>query len=184
MKPADHHGALRSAPARAVRRTSLLLGAGVIGAMSGAELLYRAFDGPLLAVRLVWCALLAATGLALPRAGPRLYGALLTVITVASCWLFATTVWLGGGVASPDFQYMVLLPLGLLVALQDEVLACATSVLATVAAVAVLSWLGDAPLSVTADSLASDVGVGVLAVFGALSFRRVRLAELATQRAR
>jgi len=176
--------ALRSAAARKERRTSLLLGAALVFAISAAEPLYRQLDGPLLAVRVLWCALVAAIGLALPRATTRLYGALLPLASLGSCWLFATTVWLNGGIASPDFQYMVLLPLGLMVVFQDEVIACSAAVVGTLSAVAVLSWLGDAPAAVTADSLTTDAAVGVLAVFGTYSFRRVRLAELATQQAR
>jgi signal transduction histidine kinase len=176
--------ALRSAAARKERRTSLLLIAGLMSVVSAAEPLYRPFNGPLLAVRILWCALAVAIGLALPRASLRLYGVLLPVAGLSACWLFATTVWLNGGIASPDFQYMVLLPLGLMVVFQDEVIACSTVVLGTLSAVAVLSWLGDAPVSVVADQLATDAAIGVLAVFGTYSFRRVRLAELTTQQAR
>jgi len=176
--------ALRSAAARKERRTSLLLGAAVMLVGSATESLYREFHGPLLGVRVLWCATLVIIGLALPRASSRLYGFLLPVAGVSTCWLFAATVWLSGGIASPDFQYMVLLPLAMMVLFQDEVIACSAALLGTVSAVAVLSWLGDAPLSVAADSLASDAGVGVIAVFGSFSFRRIRLAELATQQAR
>jgi signal transduction histidine kinase len=180
----NHLEALRSGAARKERRTSLLLGAGVIVATSAAEPLYRQFDGPLLAVRLLWCALLILTGLWLPRAGSRLYGVVLPAVGVASCWLFATTVWLNGGIASPDFQYIVLLPLCGMVLFQDEVIASAAVVAGTISDVAVLAWLGHAPVALAADNLATAAGIGVLAVFGALSFRRVRIAELATQRAR
>jgi len=184
MNQLDEQAALRSTAARKERRTSLLLGALLMFAGSAAEPLYRAFDGPLLAVRLLWCAVLVAIGLALPRASARLYSALLPIAAISSCWLYATTVWFNGGVASPDFQYMVLFPLMMMVLFQDEVIAGAAAVLGTVSAVGALAWLGDAPLSQIADSLAVVVGMGVLAVFGALSFRRVRLAELATERAR
>jgi C4-dicarboxylate-specific signal transduction histidine kinase len=176
--------ALRSPAARKERRTSLLLGASLMFAISLCEPLYRPFNGPLLAVRIVWCALLVAIGLALPRASSRLYGLLLPLAGVSTCWLFATTVWLNGGVTSPDFQYIMLFPLGLMVVFQDEVLACSTAVIANILSVAVLSWLGDAAVSVIADSLAVDTSIGILAVFGTFSFRRVRLAELATQQAR
>ncbi|HEY0476351.1 MAG TPA: ATP-binding protein [Kofleriaceae bacterium] len=176
--------ALRSPAARKERRTSLLLSAGVMFAGSAAEPLYRALDVPLLSVRALWCASLVAIALALPRASSRLYGWLLPLAGVGSCWLFAATVWINGGIASPDFQYMVLLPLALMVVFQDEVIACAAVVAGTVSAVAVLSWLGHAPVSAAADSLATDLGIGVLTVFGAFSFRRVRIAELATQHAR
>jgi C4-dicarboxylate-specific signal transduction histidine kinase len=175
---------LRSTAARKERRTSLLLGAGVVLAGSVAEPLYRAFDGPLLAVRILWSVSLVAVALALPRASAALYGFLLPLAGVASCWLFATTVWLNGGMASPDFQYIVLLPLAMMVLFQDEVVACLAVVAATVSAVAVLSWIGGASVAVAADSLATDAGVGVLAIFGTFSFRRVRLAELTTQQAR
>jgi C4-dicarboxylate-specific signal transduction histidine kinase len=178
------HEALRSAAARKERRTGLLLGAAVMFSTSAAEPLYRQFDGPLLAVRMLLCVVLVAVGLALPRVGSRLYGILLPAASVCACWLFAITVWLNGGIASPDFQYMVLLPLGLMVVVQDEVVACAAVVVATLSAVAVLSWIGAAPVAVAADSLATDAAIGVLAVFGSFSFRRVRLAELATQQAR
>jgi signal transduction histidine kinase len=180
----NHQEALRTAAARKERRTSLLLLAALMFAGSAAEPLYRPFDGPLLAVRVLWCALLVVIGLALPRATTRLYGILLPLAGVSSCWLFATTVWLNGGIASPDFQYMVLFPLGLMVVFQDEVVASSAVVVGTLSAVAVLSWLGDAPLSVAADSLATDASIGVLAVFGTFSFRRVRIAELTTQQAR
>ena len=180
----NHLEALRSGAARKERRTSLLLGAGVIVATSAAEPLYREFDGPLLAVRLLWCAVLVLTGLLLPRAGSRLYGVVLPAVGVLSCWLFATTVWLNGGVASPDFQYIVLLPLCGMVLFQDEVIASAAVVAGTISDVAVLAWLGHAPVAVAADNLATAAAIGVLAVFGALSFRRVRTAELTTQRAR
>jgi C4-dicarboxylate-specific signal transduction histidine kinase len=176
--------ALRSPAARKERRTSLVIGAVLIGLGSSAEPLYRAFDGPLLGIRLLWCAVLAAVGLALPRASTQLCGVLLPLAGLASCWLFAVTVWLNGGLASPDFEYTMLLPLVLMVLFQDEVIACAAAAVATISGVAVLSWLGDAPLAATVDRLSVDATVGVLAVFGALSFRRVRLAELATQRAR
>jgi signal transduction histidine kinase len=176
--------ALRSPAARKERRTSLLLGAGVMLAVSAAEPLYRPFDGPLLAVRVLWCASMVAIGWALPRTTIRLYAILLPLAGVSSCWFFATTVWLNGGIASPDFQYMVLLPLALMVVFQDEVVACSAVVVGTLSAVAVLSWLGDAPVSVAADSLATDAAIGVLAVFGTFSFRRVRIVEIATQQAR
>ena len=176
--------ALRSVAARRERRTSLLLGAVLMFAGSAAEPLYRPFNGQLLAVRILWCALMMAIGLALPRATTRVYGILLPLAGLGSCWLFATTVWLNGGLASPDFQYMVLLPLFLMVLFQDEVIACSAAVVGTLSAVAALSWLGDAPLAAALDSLATDAAVGVLAVFGTFSFRRVRLAELATQQAR
>jgi signal transduction histidine kinase len=153
-------------------------------AISSAEPLYRTFDGPLLAVRVLWCAVMVIIGWSLPRASSRLYGFLLPLAGISSCWLFAATVWLNGGVASPDFQYMVLLPLALMVIFQDEVVACSAVVVGTVVAVAALSWLGDAPVSAMADSLATDAGIGVLAVFGTFSFRRVRIAELTTQLAR
>jgi signal transduction histidine kinase len=183
MHPHDQE-ALRSPASRRARRTSLLLGAGVMLAISLGEPLYRPFDGPLLAVRLLWCAGLVAGGLALPRASSRLYSWLLPVIAFSSCWLLAATVWLNGGVASPDFQYIGLLPLGMMVVFQDEVVAGITGTIGTISAVAVMSWLGDAPVSVAADALTADAAVGLLAVFGAFSFRRVRLAELITQRAR
>jgi signal transduction histidine kinase len=176
--------ALRSPAARKERRTSLMLGASLMFAISVCEPLYRAFNGPLLGVRMVWCALLVAIALALPRASSRLYGFLLPLAGVSTCWLFSTTVWLNGGVTSPDFQYIMLFPLGLMVVFQDEVIACSTAVIANISSVAVLSWLGDAPVSVIADSLAVDATIGILAVFGTFSFRRVRLAELATQQAR
>ncbi|TMQ08080.1 MAG: hypothetical protein E6J91_34050 [Deltaproteobacteria bacterium] len=184
MKDVNLQEALRSPAARKERRTSLLLGAGVVLVISSAEPLYRVFDGPLLAVRILWCAMMAIIGFALPRASNRLYGVLLPLAGLISCWLFGTSVWLNGGVASPDFQYMVLLPLALMVVFQDEVVACSAGVIGTVTAVAALSWLGDAPVSLFADSVATDFGIGVLAVFGTFSFRRVRIAELATQRAR
>jgi signal transduction histidine kinase len=184
VKHLTKQAALRSTAARKERRTSLLLGASLMFAVSVCEPLYRPFDGPLLAVRMLWCALLVAIAVVLPRASTRLYGFLLPLAGVSTCWLFSTTVWLNGGVASPDFQYIMLLPLCLMVVFQDEVIACSTAVIANILAVAVLSWLGDAPVSVTADSLAVDAAIGILAVFGTFSFRRVRLAELATQQAR
>jgi len=184
VKHVTTQDALRSAAARKERRTSLLLGAGIMFAISMAEPLYRPFDGPLLAVRLLWCASLVAIGLVLPRASNRMYGFLLPLAGVDSCWSFAATVWLNGGIAGPDFQYIMLLPLGLMVIFQDEVIACSTAVAANIAAVAFLSWLGNAPVSVVADSLAVDASMGILAVFGTFSFRRVRLAELTTQQAR
>jgi signal transduction histidine kinase len=184
VKHVRKQDALRSPAARKERRTSLLLGASLMFAISLCEPLYRAFNGPLLAVRMLWCASLVVIALALPRASMRLYGFLLPLAGVSTCWLFSTTVWLNGGVASPDFQYIMLLPLGLMVVFQDEVVACSAAVIANMSAVAVLSWLGDAPVSVIADSLAVDAAIGVLAVFGTFSFRRVRLAELATQDAR
>ncbi|HEY0991418.1 MAG TPA: ATP-binding protein [Kofleriaceae bacterium] len=184
MKHVTTQDALRSAAARKERRTSLLLGAGIMFTISMAEPLYRPFDGLLLVVRLLWCASLVVIGLALPRASSRLYGFLLPLAGIDSCWSFATTVWLNGGTASPDFQYIMLFPLGLMVIFQDEVVACSTAVAANIAAVAVLSWLCNAPVSVVADSLAVDASIGVLAVFGTFSFRRVRLAELTTQQAR
>jgi signal transduction histidine kinase len=184
VKDMGYQDALRSAAARKERRTSLLLGASLMLAGSVAEPLYRELHGPLLAVRTLWFVLLVAVGLALPRASLRLYGVLLTIAALGSAWLFATTVWLNGGLGSPDFQYMVLLPLVMMVLFQDEVIACAIAVIGVISAVAVLSWLGDAPLAVAADSLATDTSVGILAVFGSYSFRRVRIAEIATQRAR
>jgi C4-dicarboxylate-specific signal transduction histidine kinase len=176
--------ALRSAAARRERRKSLWIGAALMFVGSAAEPLYRAFNGPLLGVRILWCVVLAGTGLVLPRASSRLCGVLMPITGVSSVWLFATTVWLNGGIASPDFQYMALMPLAMMALFQDEVIASAASVLAAISAVAVLSWLGDAPLSVTADTLMVDAGMGTLAAFGSFSFRRVRLAELITQRAR
>jgi signal transduction histidine kinase len=175
---------LRSAAARKERRTSLLLFAGMMLLISLGEPLYRTFNGPLLAVRVLWCASLMIIGLALPRASTRLYGFLLPLAGIDSCWSFATTVWLNGGIDSPDFQYIMLFPLGLMVIFQDEVIACSVSAVANIAAVAALSWLGDAPVSVVADSLAVDASISILAVFGTFSFRRVRLAELTTQQAR
>jgi two-component system, NtrC family, sensor kinase len=151
---------------------------------SAAEPLYRPFDGPLLAVRVLWCASLFAIGLALPRAGSRQYAFLLPLAGVSSCWLFATTVWLSGGITSPDFQYVLLIPLFLMVLFQDEVVACSAAVAGAISAVVALSWLGDAPTSVVADSLSTGTAMSVIAVVGAFSFRRVRLAELATQEAR
>lgn len=176
--------ALRGPAARRERRTSLLVAATLMLLGSCGELLYRPFHGSLLAVRLAWVAMLVAVALALPRASSRLYGVLLPFAGAASCWLFATTVGLNGGFASPDFQYVVLMPLIMMVLFQDEVIACSAAALATVTGVAALAWLGDAPVSVTADHLATDVSVGILAVFGTLSFRRVRLAELRIQRDR
>jgi signal transduction histidine kinase len=175
--------ALRSTAARKERRTSLLLGAGVMVATSAAEPLYREFNGPLLAVRLLWCVALA-TGLWLPRASSRAYSWALPLTGAVSCWLFATTVWLNGGMASPDYQYIVLLPLCGMVVFQDEVVACAAVVGGTLSAVGALAWLGHARVSIAADNLATTAAIGVLAVFGAFSFRRVRIAELTTQRAR
>jgi signal transduction histidine kinase len=176
--------ALRSRAARKERRTSLLLGASLMFAISVCEPLYRPFNGPLLAVRMLWCASLVAIGLALPRASTRSYGFLLPLAGVSTCWLFTVTVWLNGGVASPDFQYIMLFPLGLMVIFQDEVIACSTTAIANLAAIGVLSWLCDAPVAVIADSLAVDASIGIFAVLGTFSFRRVRLAELATQEAR
>jgi C4-dicarboxylate-specific signal transduction histidine kinase len=176
--------ALRSAAARRERRVSLLLGSGIVLVGSAAEPLYRAFDGPVLAVRVLLCGVLAAIALALPRASMRLYGILLPLAGLATPWMFGLTVWQSGGMASPDFQYMVLVPLTLMVLFQDEVIACATAVVGTVTAVAAVLWLSDASIAVHADSLATEASVGVLAVFGAYSFRRLRIAELATQQAR
>jgi signal transduction histidine kinase len=176
--------ALRSPAARKERRTSLLLGASIVAIVSAAEPFYREFDGRLLAVRVLCCVILAASGFALPRAGTRLYGILLPLASLGFCWLYGTTVWLNGGVASPDFQYMVLCPLALMVIFQDEVVACSAGVVGTLTAVAMLSWLGDAPIAAAIDSLTTDAAVGVLAVFGTFSFRRVRLVEITTQRAR
>jgi two-component system, NtrC family, sensor kinase len=182
--PVNLRAALRSEAVRKERRTSLLLGAGVILVGSAGEPLYRPFDGPLLAVRVLWCLLWVAVALALPRVGSRLYGVLLPLAGVIACWLFGTTVWLNGGVASPDFQYLMLFPLMLMVIFQDEVIACSAGVGGTLSAVVALSWLGGASVSTVADSLSADAAVGVFAVFGAFSFRRVRRAELVTQRAR
>src|ERR1044071_9790954 len=114
VKHVTTQDALRSAAARKERRTSLLLGAGMMLAISLAEPLYRPFNGPLFAVRLLWCASCVVIGLALPRASTRMYGILLPLAGVDSCWSFATTVWLNGGIASPDFQYIMLFPLGLM----------------------------------------------------------------------
>jgi signal transduction histidine kinase len=180
----SHQAALRSIAARMERRTSMLLLAVLMFAGSAAEPLYRPFDGPRLAVRMLWCAVLVVIALALPRATSRLYGFLLPLAGGSSCWLFGATVWLNGGIASPDFSYMMLLPLVLMVVFQDEVIACSAVVLGTLSAVAALSWLGDAPLAIAADNLATDSAVGIVTVFGAFSFRRVRIAELVTQRAR
>jgi C4-dicarboxylate-specific signal transduction histidine kinase len=176
--------ALRSAAARKERSRALLVGAALMLGISAAEPLYRELNVPLLAVRVLWCASLVAFGIALPRVSSRLYGVLLPLTGVTTCGLFATTVWLNGGVASPDFQYMMLLPLGLMVVVQDEVIACVAVALATVAAVGALLWLGDAPVPIVADMLAVDASMGALALLGTLSFRRVRIAELTTQRAR
>ena len=181
---ASQQDALRSPAARRERRTSLLIAAAMMLLGSAAEPLYRELDLPLLAVRMLWVAGLTATGLVLPRASSRLCGVLLPLTGAGSCWLFATTVWLNGGLASPDFQYMALMPLAMMVLFQDEVVACSASALAILSGVAALCWLGDAPVSVLADHLSTGVAVGILAVFGTFSFRRVRLAELATQRAR
>jgi signal transduction histidine kinase len=180
----NHLEALRSTAARKERRTSLLLAAGVTVVASAAEPLYREFNGPLLAVRVLWCAGLVATGLWLPRASLRAYGWILPIAGLVSCWMYATTVWLNGGIHSPDFQYLALLPLASMVVFQDEVIACAAVVGGTLSADAVLIGLGHAPVPIAADSLTTVTVIGVLAAFGALSFRRVRLAELTTQRAR
>jgi signal transduction histidine kinase len=180
----NNHDVLRSAATRKERRTSLLLGAALILMGSAAEPLYRQFNGPLLALRVLWCAVLAIVALALPRASTRLYGFLLPLAGLSSSWLFTTTVWLNGGLDSPDFQYITLLPLFMMVLFQDEVIACMGTVAAALSGVAVLSWLGGAPISVIADSLATEASVGILAIFGSFSFRRVRIAELTTQQAR
>jgi signal transduction histidine kinase len=176
--------ALRSAAARKERRTSLLLGAALMFAGSAAEPLYRELNAPLLAVRVVWCAMLAVVGAALPRASSRLCGVLLPIAGIGSCWMYSMTVWLNGGTVSPDFQYIVLLPLVHMVLFQDEVIAVAATVVGTMSAAVVLLWLGDAQVAVAADTLSTDAAVGVIAVWGAYSFRRVRIAELTTQRAR
>jgi signal transduction histidine kinase len=184
VKGPTNQDALRSAAARKERRTSLLLGASMIFLGSAAEPLYRPFHGSLLAVRVLWCVGLAAIALALPSASPRRYAFLLPLAGIGSCWLFATTVWLNGGIESPDFQYILLLPLMFMVLFQDEVVACSATVVGAVSSVLVLSWLGDAPVAMLADSLSSTAAIGVVVVFGAFSFRRLRLAGLATQRAR
>src|SRR5450432_4435991 len=131
----NNREALRSEPARNERRTSMVLASALLLAMSAAEPLYRPFDGALFAVRVVLCIVWLGVGLSLPRATSRVYGVLLPLAAASGCWLFATTVWLNGGVASPDFQYMVLLPLALMVIFQDEVVACAAGVVGTVSAV-------------------------------------------------
>jgi signal transduction histidine kinase len=182
--PMNSREALRSDVARKERRTSLLLGAAVVFALSAGEPLYRNFDGPLFAVRVIWCVMWVAVAWALPRATTGLYGFLLPLASVCACWLFATTVWLNGGVRGPDYQYMVMFPLALMVLFQDEVAACSGGVVGTLSAVAALSWLGDAPIAAAVDNLMTDAAVGVLAVFGSFSFRRVRIAEFNTQQAR
>jgi signal transduction histidine kinase len=176
--------ALRSTAARKERRRSLLIVAGLMLALTAAQLVYRRIDMPLVAVRLAWCGVLVAIALALPGAGARLYGFLLPLAGVLSPWLFTVTVWMSGGIRGPDFQYVMLFPLAATMLFQDEVIACLAAVGGTVTAGAALLWAGDASLSVAADSLAADAVLGTLALSGSFSFRRVRLAELATQRAR
>ncbi|HET7503718.1 MAG TPA: ATP-binding protein [Kofleriaceae bacterium] len=176
--------ALRSAAARKARRTSLLVGAALVFVTSAGEPLYRPFNGPLLAIRIAWCVVMAAAGLAAPRVSSRACGIIMPLAGLLSVWLFSATVWMNGGVASPDYQYLTLLPLALMVVYQDEVITNAVVVVSTLSAVAVLSWLGDAPLSATADMLSTVGLVGVLTVFGASTFRRVRIAEITTQEAR
>jgi signal transduction histidine kinase len=184
VKAPTNQEALRSAAARKERRTSLLLGAAMMFLGSAAEPLYRPFHGSLFGVRVLWCVGLAAIALALPRASPRRYGFLLPLAGIGSCWLFAVTVWLNGGIASPDFQYILLLPLVFMVLFQDEVIACAAAVVGASSSYAALAWLGDLPARAFADGVSSSAAIGVVVVFGAFSFRRLRLAELATQRAR
>src|SRR5215831_13731388 len=90
----ENQEALRTPAARKERRTALLLGAVVVFTLTWVEPLYRAFNGPMITVRTLWCAAMAIVGLALPRASNRLYGWLLPLVGAGSCWLFATTVWL------------------------------------------------------------------------------------------
>ena len=184
MTPKRKQEALRGPSARKERRASLLLAAAVMFLGSAAEPLYRPFDGPQLGVRALWCGSMAVIALALPCASHRRYAFLLPLAALLSCWLFAATVWLNGGVSSPDFQYIGLIPLVLMALFQDEVVACATSVFAALSAVAALSWLGDVPMSDAVDSLSTTAVKGVVVLLGTFSFRRVRMGGLATQLAR
>ena len=161
------------------RRTSLFITAALVATLSLAEPAYRTVSPALALVHVAWVALLLGSGALVPAVSARAVAALLSLSAVGNVLLYWAGVHATGGFASPDFEYVSVMPLALAMVFQDEL---GATLAGSAALTACLAFDGRMEDGGWLDALATTTAMGALAAFGSWSFRRVRLAELAHQR--
>jgi signal transduction histidine kinase len=175
---------LRMGSALRERRRVLLLCAPVILLLTLAEVAaLKAFSPALFAVRVLWAAQLAVTGLLLGRLPERVERALLVAVGVTSSGYFVLRAWLTGGVDSPFFHWMLAVPLVIAVVLQELPRA-------TLAA-AVTMMLGGLGILLTSSRSGVEAikwailasGMSGLAIYASVAYRRLRFREQALREA-
>ncbi len=160
------------------RRRVLFLAAGVAILFTFADVL--ALGGfavvPFL-VRCFWAASILACAWAWPRVGPRGDRALAFLVGGTTPLFFVALVALTGGAASPQFHFVLAMPLVVAVILQDHPWATLLAVLVMLASGVLVQLAGGIGAQTTIEWTVQAAGMGALAVYASLAYHRLRARE-------
>ena len=157
----------------------LLVGAMVPPALIVLDLLNlpRSRWVPAIVLRLLWAAVLAALGLAIRRASATGVRVILAVAAATSVVLLTALTAIAGGSSGEYFQYMVAMPMCIVVCLPLEI---STAVAAGVASlgcgVALMAWERSPPVHMARWATLCMMS-SLLAVFASRTYRQLRDAE-------
>lgn len=164
-------------PLRRLRRRVLLVSAPLvfIFALTDRLVLHGRAFWAAFGVRLLWGATLVAAALWAPRLGATGEGRALTAVGFTTPLFFAVLAVLTGGTASPLFHFIVAMPLVVAVVLQDQPRATLAATLAMLASGVFIVGREAGGASSIAPWLVQAAGMGGLAVYASVAYRRLRL---------
>jgi signal transduction histidine kinase len=176
--------ALRLGSALRERRRVLLFCAPVTLLFTLADVAaLKRFSVAVFAVRLLWTAQIAVTGLLLGRLRERHERALLVLLGATSSGLFALLAWMTGGADSPMFHWILAMPLVIAVVLQDVPRATvAAAIVMVLAGPVILLGGGRGPGDALQWAFLAS-GMSGLAIYASVAYRRLRFREAALREA-
>lgn len=137
-----------------------------------------------LAIRVTWGGLTWLAAGRLPVSSPGEFNAIIRSIVLLATGSIALICAVTGGVSAPLFASLSVLPIAALVFTQDDIRAVVQALAASIVSVVVLLLMERAPLVLHLRWLSFTFGLGAIAVYGALMYRRRRESELRGDRAR
>ena len=135
-------------------------------------------------VRLVWAGTVVLLARRLPASSMRAYAAVIRAVVLVSVFCLALVATLTGGVQSPLFIAIPVLPIVALVFTQDDLVAVQLTLATSVVAIGAMLLHERAGWPELARWFSFTIGMGAIALYGSSLFGARRRAELATERSR